>query len=70
MNLEFRSRHRDVYMPFDALVIFGQQGSGDLFFQPAVPEGNEQVFIWDHEDDSRTWYAQSVKDALRRFTES
>jgi hypothetical protein len=70
LNLEFRSRYSDVYMPFDALVIFGQQGFGDLFFQPAVPEGDNHVFIWDHDDDSRQWYAESVQDALRRFAKS
>jgi SMI1-KNR4 cell-wall len=66
-NEHFRTALSDVYMSFDDVVLFGQLGNGDMLFQPRVPEGNNNVFVWDHEDDSRTWYAVDVPDALRRL---
>lgn len=66
-NKQLRSMYADVYMSFDDLIIFGQLGNGDLLFQPRVPDGNDNVFLWDHEDDSRTWYGRDVEDALRRL---
>ena len=44
-------------MSFEDVLLFGQLGNGDMLFQPLVPYGNDNVFRWDHEDDSRTWYA-------------
>lgn len=67
-NRQFRSQYGNLYMSFDDLVVFGQLGNGDMFFQPSIPEANDNVFAWDHEDDSRTWYARDVEDAIRRFT--
>jgi hypothetical protein len=46
-----------IYMSYEDVLLFGQLGNGDMVFQPLVPHGNENVFRWDHEDDSRTWYA-------------
>jgi len=58
---------RAMYMPFDALLVFGQMGNGDLLFQPVLPSGvRDEVFRWDHEDDSREWYARDVRQALKR----
>lgn len=67
-NQQFRAQYGDVYMSFQALVLFGQLGNGDMLFQPCVPEATDNVFVWDHEDDSRTWYARDVEDAVRRLT--
>jgi hypothetical protein len=66
-NQQLRTQYRDLYMSFDDLIAFGQLGNGDLFFQPLAPPGNDNVFVWDHEDDSRRWYATDVADAIRRF---
>jgi len=59
--------NRTLYMPFDALLVFGQMGNGDLLFQPVLTDGvRGDVFLWDHEDDSRRWYARDVYKALKR----
>ena len=48
-----------LYMPFDALLFFGDAGNGDLF--GLVPHtGRPDVFAWDHENDSRTWVAPGL----------
>jgi len=62
-DLEFRS----LYMPFDALLFFSDAGNGDQFAF-AIAGGQVRrpdVFVWNHEDDSRTW----VAGGLRSFVE-
>jgi hypothetical protein len=66
-NRVFRSEFRDLYMSFEDVLLFGQLGNGDMLFQPLVPYGNDNVFRWDHEDDSRTWYAADVERAVVRL---
>ncbi|MGH2841608.1 MAG: SMI1/KNR4 family protein [Solirubrobacteraceae bacterium] len=59
--------YRALYMPFDSILFFGQMGNGDLLFQPVLAGGvREDVFLWNHEDDSRAWYARDVPKALKR----
>lgn len=48
----------DLYMPFDGLVFFADAGNGDQFFVSL--SGNSEVYVWDHESDSRTWVATTV----------
>ena len=64
-NEELR-RHPDfpiLYMPFDHLLFFADAGNGDYFGYPVL--GGEvrrpDVFVWNHEDDSRTWFASSLQ---------
>ncbi|WP_329011219.1 SMI1/KNR4 family protein [Streptomyces sp. NBC_01601] len=54
-----------LYMPFDPLVFFGETGGGDLYAVLARID-RPDVFVWDHETDSRTWAAGSLADHLRR----
>ncbi len=63
-NLMFRSSFDSLYMPFDSLVFFADAGNGDQFAF-AIKRGQEgeldsDVYVWDHEDDSRRWYAASL----------
>ena len=54
-------------MPFDALLFVASVGNGDLFGY-AVLNGTIQrddIYVWDHEDDSRTWVASSLKDFIK-----
>jgi SMI1 / KNR4 family (SUKH-1) len=61
------AENRAHYMPFDSLLFFGQMGNGDLLFHPVLTAGvPADVFLWDHEDDSRRWYARDVPEALKR----
>ncbi|MFI7012147.1 SMI1/KNR4 family protein [Streptomyces sp. NPDC050145] len=70
-NASFRSQadFRDLYMPFDALMFFGDNGGGDQFAFVRTPE-RDDVFVWDHETDSRTWVAPSLDRYLRSALES
>ncbi|MFE2320234.1 SMI1/KNR4 family protein [Streptomyces sp. NPDC059441] len=52
-----------LYMPFDPLLFFADAGNGDLF--ALLPEiRRPDVFVWNHEDDSRTWVAPSLAKYL------
>ena len=63
-NRYFRSSEdfRELYMPFDPLLFFGDAGNGDQFAY-AINDGlvrRDDIFAWIHEDDSRTWVAPSL----------
>jgi hypothetical protein len=64
-NQEFRSLpdFQDLYMPFDSLLFFADAGNGDQFAY-AILNGEvrrNDIFIWEHETDSRTWVAPSLE---------
>ena len=64
-NLKLRTSrdYRDLYMPFDHLLFFADAGNGDLFGY-AVLDGQvrkSDIYVWNHEDDSRKWVAPSLK---------
>ncbi|MGW1882888.1 SMI1/KNR4 family protein [Streptomyces sp. NPDC001970] len=54
-----------LYMPFDPLLFFGDNGGGDQFAFVLTPE-RPDIFVWDHEDDSRLWAACELEDYLHR----
>ena len=57
---------RELYMPFDGLLFFADAGNGDQFAF-AVAGGQVRrpdIFVWDHEEDSRTWLAKDLGDYL------
>jgi hypothetical protein len=65
-NLFFRrfEVYRDIYMPFENLFFFSDAGNGDLFCYAIQKNGSiekNDIFVWNHEDDSRTWVANSLK---------
>ena len=55
----------EIYMPFDPLLFFGASGNGDLFAYRilAGEVRDDDIFVWDHETDSRT----QVSWGLERF---
>ena len=62
---------RSLYMPFDHLLLFGGDGGGDLFAYPVRADGSTSamgIFVWEHEDDSRTWRASSLRDLHARLS--
>ncbi|WP_369199928.1 SMI1/KNR4 family protein [Streptomyces sp. PU-14G] len=67
-NAAFRSSpaFAGLYMPFEPLLFFGDDGGGDQFAFVRVPRREEDVFVWEHETDSRTWAAAGLDDYLRR----
>jgi len=63
-NLMFRSSFDGLYMSFESLLFFADAGNGDQFAF-AIRRGQEgelpsDIYVWDHEDDSRKWYAASL----------
>ena len=63
-NLSFR-RNPDfprLYMPFDSLLFFADAGDGDQFafriLMSEVPD--RDVYVWNHENDSRSWCAPGL----------
>ncbi|MGW6571802.1 SMI1/KNR4 family protein [Streptomyces sp. NPDC054945] len=54
-----------LYMPFDPLLFFADAGNGDLFALLSTID-RPDVFVWNHEDDSRTWVAPSLATYLER----
>lgn len=66
-NLFFRSdrSYAQLYMPFDALLFFGDNGGGDQFAFVQTPQ-RADIFVWEHETDSRRWVAGDLRDYLDR----
>lgn len=68
VNVEFRNfpDFRELYMPFDCLLFFGDAGNGDQFAF-VITDGKirrDDIFVWDHETDSRTWVAPRLETFL------
>lgn len=66
-NSAFRSDEvfREIYMSFDDLVFFADAGNGDQF--GISLRGPQDVFVWNHEDDSRRWVASTPTEYLTRW---
>lgn len=59
---------KQLYMPFDCLLFFGEEGNGDLYAY-IITEGavrRPDVFLWEHETDSRQWYAARLQNYLQQ----
>ena len=59
-------------MPFDCLLFFGEEGSGELYAY-VITEGairRPDVFLWEHETDSRQWYAARMQNYLQQDSAS
>ncbi len=56
----------EMYMPFDALLFFGDVGNGDqwAFAIVASVVRPRDIFWWSHENDSRTWAIYGLKAYL------
>ncbi|WP_235460536.1 SMI1/KNR4 family protein [Streptomyces olivochromogenes] len=55
----------ELYMPFDSFMFFGDNGGGDQFALVQKPQ-RPDVFVWEHESDSRRWVANNLCDYLGR----
>lgn len=75
-NVQMRSESRSGgdmgrFMPIDYLLFFSEASNGDLYAFPITPEGvGPQIFMWDHEDDSRTCEADSLLDWFTQHPQS
>jgi hypothetical protein len=50
-------------MPFDPLLFFADAGNGDQFAF-VLRDRRKDVFVWDHETDSRKWVAPDLGSYL------
>ena len=71
-NLEMRDlvAEDNTYMSFDSLLCFGSVGDGDLFFFPVQGNGkvnNPDIFIWNHESDSRKLIAGNLEKFVKQW---
>ena len=66
-NVWFRTNedYRELFMPFDGLLFFADAGNGDQFGISLT--GNQEIYVWDHEDDSRRWVASTVMGYLESW---
>ncbi|RAV16739.1 SMI1/KNR4 family protein [Paenibacillus contaminans] len=68
-NLEFRSNDdfKELYMPFDHLLFFSDAGNGDQFAFPILNGKiiKDDIYVWNHEDDSRTWISSSLSSFIK-----
>ena len=63
MNMRNIADFKDLYMPFDCLLFFADGGDGDLFGY-SILNGivqRDDIYVWNHENDSRTWVAPSLE---------
>jgi hypothetical protein len=70
-NSEFRESEefRDLYMPFDHLLFFGDDGGGDQFALAIHADGiihKDDVYRWEHETDARSWFASGITQYLEK----
>lgn len=70
-NLEFRLTEdfKELYMPFDCLLFFADAGNGDQFAYTILDKEirRNDIFVWNHEDDSRTWIASTLKQFIEKW---
>lgn len=68
-NISKRTSPADkrIYKSFDNLFFFADAGNGDLFGFESRNGSFEKsdVYIWDHEDDSREWQAPNMTAFLK-----
>ena len=68
-NLFFRTIHecRDFMMPLDNFLFFSDAGNGDLFGYTILNGRiqNDDIYVWNHEDDSRTVIASSLEEFIK-----
>lgn len=55
--------YKELYKSFDNLLFFADAGNGDQFAFETMNGKFERpdVYVWNHEDDSREWVAASMK---------
>ena len=57
--------YAEMYMPFEPLLFFADAGNGDQFALTTPPVARDDVFVWNHVEDSRTWGAADIGMYLR-----
>lgn len=60
-NLSMRNNliYKDMYKSFENFLFFADAGNGDLFAYD-IYKNSEEIYVWDHEDDSRNLIAPNL----------
>ena len=70
-NLGFRANEdfKELYMPFGCLLFFADAGNGDQFAYTILDKEirRNDIFVWNHEDDSRIWIASTLKQFIEKW---
>lgn len=59
--------HKESMKPLDTFLFFSDAGNGDLFGY-SIENGNiqnEDIYLWNHEDDSRSIIASSLEEFIK-----
>jgi hypothetical protein len=71
-NKEYRNfpSFKDLYMSFDQLLFVSDAGNGDMFGFVTINGkfDRHDIFVWNHEDDSRTWVAPDLTTFIEWWT--
>jgi len=70
IEINLMVRTQDFYMPLDCLLFFGRNGCGDYYGYPITREDgvrDNNVYMWDHEYDSREWKAGSLEEIIIQY---
>ncbi|MFH8350290.1 SMI1/KNR4 family protein [Streptomyces sp. NPDC018045] len=64
LHVRLDTAFAELYMPFDALLFFGDNGGDQFAFVRA--SRRPDIFVWEHEEDSRRWTARDLHAYLQR----
>lgn len=73
LEINLMLRTFDFCMPLDCFLFFGGNGCGDYYGYPITREDgirDGDVFLWNHENDSREWKASGLEDAIIEYYNS
>ncbi|MEY2196865.1 SMI1/KNR4 family protein [Neobacillus sp. BF23-41] len=73
LNSDFRTDEifKETYMPLDCFLFIGGSGNGD-YFGYSIVNGDiqtENIYLWNHETDSREWIAPSLEQLFIWWSE-
>ncbi len=56
-------------MPFDSMLLCGDNGGGDLYFYRILSGSirEKDIYEWNHETDDRMWKASDLKRFLQQL---
>ena len=71
VNKEYRSdpQYKELYMSFNQLLFISDAGNGDLFGFVSLNGkfDRSDIFVWNHENDSRIWIAPNLTKFMEYY---
>jgi len=68
-NRDLRALAKEMYMPLDCLLFFGDNGCGDYFGYPIIGGETEDspIYMWVHDTDERILVANSLEEFINIY---